>query len=85
MLMMLRDNPYSKAPSLDAKDVFLEVKEHSLLVLCMAWLQAKSQAKPSHTGQAKPSQMSWPEVGFGLALEFKSQSQASKPWLWMSI
>jgi hypothetical protein len=30
MLMMLRDNPYSKAPSLDAKDVFLEVKEHSL-------------------------------------------------------
>ena len=57
----------------------------SLVVLCMAWLQAKSQAKPSHTGQAKPSQMSWPEAGFGLALEFRSQSQASKPWLWMNI
>ena len=30
MLMMLRDNPYSKVLFLDAKDVFLEVKEHSL-------------------------------------------------------
>jgi hypothetical protein len=44
-----------------------------------------SGQKPSHTGQAKPSQMSWPEAGFGLALEFRSQSQASKPWLWMNI
>jgi len=37
------------------------------VVMCMAWPQAKSQAKPSHTGQAKPSQKSWPGVGFGLA------------------
>jgi hypothetical protein len=39
----------------------------SRLVMCMAWLQAKSQAKPSHTGQAKPSQKCWLGVGFGLA------------------
>ena len=37
------------------------------LVMCMAWPQAKSQAKPSHTGQARPSQKCWPGVGFGLA------------------
>jgi len=37
-----------------------------------------SGQKPS---QAKPSQISWPEIGFGLALEFNSQSQASKLWL----
>ena len=37
------------------------------VVMCMAWLQAKSQAKPSHTGQAKPSQKCWLRVGFGLA------------------
>ena len=30
MLMMLRDNPYSKVLFLAAKDVSLEVKEHSL-------------------------------------------------------
>ena len=60
---------------------FLQENTHlelySCLVLCMALLQAKSQAKPS--------QMSWPEAGFGLALEFRSQSQASKPLLWMNI
>jgi len=27
----------------------------------MAWPQAKAKPKPSHTGQAKPSQKSWPE------------------------
>jgi hypothetical protein len=33
----------------------------------MVWLQAKCQVKPSHTGQAKPSQKCWPVYGFGLA------------------
>jgi hypothetical protein len=33
--------------------------ERSRLVMCMAWPQAKSQAKPS--------QKCWPGVGFGLA------------------
>ena len=32
--------------------------------MCMAWLQAKSQAKPGHTGQAKPSQKCWPGLDF---------------------
>ena len=29
------------------------------IVMCMAWLQAKSQAKPGHTGQAKPKVLAW--------------------------
>jgi len=36
----------------------------------MAWIQAKSQARPS--------QMSWPADGFGLAPDLRSQSQANK-------
>ena len=47
--------------------LFSEKESMSELVMCMAWLQAKSQAKPSHTGQARPSQKCWPGVGFGLA------------------
>ena len=50
---------------------FTDLKEELRLVMCMAWLQAKGQAKPGHTGQAKPSQKCWPEVGFGLAWTFQ--------------
>jgi hypothetical protein len=34
----------------------------SLLVMCLAWLQAK--------GQAKPGQNCWPDIGFGPAWQF---------------
>ena len=63
------------APDFDVEDlrgvnfdkIDMELANDPEVVMCMAWLQAKSQAKPSHTGQAKPSQKCWPGVGFGLA------------------
>jgi hypothetical protein len=41
---------------------------HSMseLVMCMAWPQAKSQAKPGHTGQAKPKVLAWSWLWPGL-------------------
>ncbi|KIM85699.1 hypothetical protein PILCRDRAFT_341775 [Piloderma croceum F 1598] len=29
------------------------------LVMCLAWLQAKSQVKPHRLGQAKPKVLAW--------------------------
>ena len=46
------------------------------LVMCMAWPQAKSQAK----AKAKPSQIGWPGIGFGPGL-YESQKPWPGPWL----
>jgi hypothetical protein len=68
----------TKSPSSPISPLVSPSSSSSLLVICMAWPWAKSQAKPSHTGQAK-------SVGLELALAWpglpESQSQWLRPWL----
>jgi hypothetical protein len=48
--------------------------DYSHLVLCMAQLQAVSQPKPAPFRLGQANILAWPDVAFGLAHDFKSQS-----------